>query len=237
MPSSAECAPEESPFSPAVPADWALEDFSPGTRWNIGFDWPDFSVEEPLATPDIPFEADDSVPHEPEGEAERQLAEAMAAAEARGRAEGAATERLRLQTVTVAINTALDAIEEGEVRWRETLEENVAALAIAIARQVIERETSVETDVVEDLVRRAARKFPLDHAIRVRLAPGDLALLTEAGEAAPPSSLVEDRAVRWVADPRITAGGCMVEGRERIIDGRVDTALERIYRRLTNTDA
>lgn len=220
-----------------MPVDWALEDFSPETRWKSGFNWPDFSIEEPPAISDAPVERDDPTPSEPEGEPEQPLAEAIAEAEARGRAEGAETERLRLRAATAAVNAALDAIAESETRWRETLEENVAALAIAIARQVIERETSMETDVVEDLVRRAARKFPLDHAIRVRLAPGDLALLTEAGEPAPPSSLVEDRPVRWLADPRITAGGCIVEGRERIIDGRVDTALERIYRRLTNTDA
>jgi flagellar biosynthesis/type III secretory pathway protein FliH len=221
----------------SVVTDWALEDFSLGARWTAELDWPDFSVEEPPPVPEISFEVDDSVPPEPEGEAERRLAEALADAEARGHAEGVASERLRLHRAAVAVDVALDAIEEGEVRWREALEENVAALAIAIAKQVIEREMSVETDVVEDLVRRAARKFPLDHAIRVRLAPGDLAMLTEAGEAAPSSGVVEGREVRWMADPLITPGGCMVEGRERIIDGRVDTALERIYRRLTNTDA
>jgi hypothetical protein len=29
----------------------------------------------------------------------------------------------------------------------------------------------------------------------------------------------------------------VVEGRERIVDGRVDTALERVYRRLTYNNA
>ena len=41
----------------------------------------------------------------------------------------------------------------------------------------------------------------------------------------------------WIADARIAPGGAMVEGRERIVDARVDSALERIYRRLTYTGA
>jgi flagellar biosynthesis/type III secretory pathway protein FliH len=40
-----------------------------------------------------------------------------------------------------------------------------------------------------------------------------------------------------MADSRIQPGGCVVEGRERIIDGRVDTALERLYRQLSGNNA
>jgi flagellar biosynthesis/type III secretory pathway protein FliH len=37
-----------------------------------------------------------------------------------------------------------------------------------------------------------------------------------------------------MADPAISAGGCLIEGHERIVDGRVDAALERLYRRLSH---
>ena len=45
------------------------------------------------------------------------------------------------------------------------------------------------------------------------------------------------RDVRWVADAHIARGGCLVEGRERIIDGRVDTSLERAYRTMGQVQA
>lgn len=45
----------------------------------------------------------------------------------------------------------------------------------------------------------------------------------------------EGREAAWHADPLVEPGGVVVEGRDRIIDGRVDTALERVYRRLTYT--
>ena len=45
------------------------------------------------------------------------------------------------------------------------------------------------------------------------------------------------RDASWLADARVARGGCLVEGRERIVDGRVDTALERAYRRMAQIDA
>jgi len=45
------------------------------------------------------------------------------------------------------------------------------------------------------------------------------------------------RDVSWMADPRIARGGCLVEGSQRIVDGRVDTALERAYRRMARVHA
>jgi hypothetical protein len=43
--------------------------------------------------------------------------------------------------------------------------------------------------------------------------------------------------IRWISDVSILRGGCLMEGRERIIDGRVDTALERAYRGLGGVQA
>ncbi len=45
------------------------------------------------------------------------------------------------------------------------------------------------------------------------------------------------RPLRWMADERVERGGCLIEGRERIVDGRVDMALERIYRALSGRHA
>jgi flagellar biosynthesis/type III secretory pathway protein FliH len=45
------------------------------------------------------------------------------------------------------------------------------------------------------------------------------------------------RALRWIGDSNVERGGCLTEGRERIIDGRVDTALERAYRTIAQIQA
>lgn len=171
-------------------------------------------------------------------EAEQRITDACTAAYERGRAEGALAESARLRSAVEAAEAALDSIRANEARWQESTSANIAALAVAVARHVVGRELATDAGTVAELVRRALAEFPIDQPMRVRVNPQDLSLLSlpspQGGDAI---AIAPNRDVRWMADGRILAGGCVVEGRERIIDGRVDTALERLYRRLTDTDA
>lgn len=175
-------------------------------------------------------------------EAERRDAavrEAYQRGYAEGRDMGEQAEAARLRSATAAAEEVLDTLREGEIRWTGTIEENVCALAVTIARQIIGREMQADAETFADLIRNALREFPIDQPIRIRLNPGDLNALSSvaAVEVDPMLAITGDREARWFPDSSIAPGGCMVEGRERIIDGRVDTALERIYRRLTYTNA
>lgn len=167
-----------------------------------------------------------------------QLEDTRATAYADGVAAGMIAEAARVHTMVAAAEGALDAIRENETKWQENVAENIAALAVSIARHVVGREIISNPAGIADLVRRALAEFPIDQAMRVRVNPHDLSLLSlptvQSGE---PISIAPNRDVRWMADSRIEPGGCVVEGRERIIDGRVDTALERLYRHLTSTNA
>jgi flagellar assembly protein FliH len=156
-----------------------------------------------------------------------------------GRDQAGRSESARLRSAMLASETALDDLRAGETRWLAHLEENIAAIAVAIAQQIVAREVSTSVDIVRSLVARALDEFALDQALTIRVSPADLALLHSAGHADDASVAVDthNRDVRWVADARIESGGCVVEGRERIVDGRIDTALERLYRRLTHTNA
>lgn len=156
-----------------------------------------------------------------------------------GRTEGEIAEAARLRTALAAAEEALDVLRAGEVRWTGTIEENVCALAVVIARQVIGRELKADVGPVAELVRSALAEFPIDQPIRIRINPADLNALGTVGavENDPLRSIAGDREARWLPDASIAPGGCVVEGRERIIDGRVDTALERVYRRITYTNA
>lgn len=162
----------------------------------------------------------------------RAVADAKRAAYEEGRAAGraeahAAAER-RLADAIAATNHAARTVSEHETHYVGVLEENLAALATAIARQVIQRDVMLDPSAIRALVQDALAQFPQETSLRVRLNPADHALL--AGDPSYPE-------INWVADARIVRGGCVVEGRERIIDGRVDLALEQIYRKLSGTDA
>ena len=99
---------------------------------------------------------------------------------------------------------------------------------------ILLREVTADPTIVRDLVRRALAEFPIDQQITVRLHPDDAATCTGGAivDAAP-----RNAEIRCVADPHIARGGCLLEGRERIIDGRVDTSLERAYRSIGQIQA
>ncbi|HEX6039395.1 FliH/SctL family protein [Longimicrobium sp.] len=178
--------------------------------------------------------------------AERARAEALAAEHARavheaylrgyeeGRGAGEAGEAARLRGPVQAAEIALADLRAGESRWTGAIEENVCALAVAVARHLIGRELRGDPAAVGELVKSALAEFPVDQPVRIRVNPQDLQAIQSAsgGDVGFPS---EGREAAWHADPLVEPGGCVVEGRDRIIDGRVDTALERVYRRLTYT--
>jgi flagellar assembly protein FliH len=170
-------------------------------------------------------------------EIEQRVQDAYANGYEEGRLEGEIAEGVRLRNAVASAEAALNEFRENDLRWQENVESNITALAVAVARHVIGRELNADPTIVADLVRRALTEFPIDQPLRVRVHPLDLSLLTThttpTGE---PIPIAPNRDVRWLADTRIQPGGCVIEGRERIIDGRVDTALERLYRRVSDNN-
>lgn len=166
-----------------------------------------------------------------------EAARIEADAYARGRADGERAARATLDSMLANALQALDetvqSVQLHESRWVGNAEENVAALAVIVARHIVQREIDIEPALVASLVQHAIEQYPVDQEISVRLNPDDLAtcrgaIAQDAGPA---------RTIRWIADPTVMRGGCLTEGRERIIDGRVDTALERAYRNLAGVQA
>ena len=154
-----------------------------------------------------------------------------------GREAGSIAERARLDAPVAAVSSLLDDLREREARWVERMEENLCALAVAVGRQLFDAELQASPAHVGTLVRRALAEFPIDQPVTMRVNPSDLAAITahavaDGGHA--PTGRVDSQ---WIPDSRIAPGGCVIEGRDRIVDGRVDTALERLYRRLTGTGA
>jgi len=158
--------------------------------------------------------------------------EAYEAGVAQGRAEAEEAMRVAFGSALEALWLAAEEIRASEQRWLASLEDNVAALAAGAARHVIAREVRADDALVRELAQRAAAEYPQDHPLAIRLNPTDVATVKEA--------LAETGRTgdtRWIPDARVERGGCVVEGRERIVDGRVDSALERIYRALGNANA
>ena len=166
------------------------------------------------------------------------VAEAYSLGFSQGQTEGEGAERIRVAPAIRAAEEALQAINEADQRWTGAVEENVIALALAVARHIVDREVDGDQAIIERLVRRALDVFPVDHPVQVRVHPDDLTLIRALrDERAAAHYGRADETTLWVADARVTRGGCIVEGRNRIVDARIETALERIYRRLAHQHA
>jgi flagellar assembly protein FliH len=159
-------------------------------------------------------------------------AEAYAAGVAQGRAEATEAGRVALASALEALWLAAEEVRAGEARWLAALEDNIAALAAAAARHVVAREVRADDALVRELALRAVAEYPQDHPLAIRVHPADVATLKQA--LAESSRAGE---TRWIPDARVERGGCILEGRDRIVDGRVDTALERVYRTLSGHHA
>lgn len=171
-------------------------------------------------------------------EVERALEDAFARGYEEGRQAGEIAEAARLRHAVQAANDVMVALQEESERRLGNIEANLSALAVAVARHVIGREIAADPSSVGDVVRNALAEFPVDQPLTVRVSASDLAAIQAAlAVVGDGPGRVARADVQWIADPRIAPGGCLVEGRDRIIDGRVDTALERLYRRLTYTGA
>lgn len=208
----------------APAAAWSLSDLGHGGG---------FPAHSPIARRN----AEETAAEALRSEQEQRVQEAYSSGYEEGRLEGEIAEGVRLRNAVAAAEKTLAELRENEVRWQENVEMNIAALAVAVARHIVTRELSIDPTIIADIVKRALHEFPIDQPLRVRVNPTDLSVLTthtmRSGE---PISIAPNRDVHWLADARLQPGGCVVEGRERIIDGRVDTALERLYRQVTDTN-
>jgi flagellar assembly protein FliH len=213
---------------------------APVAKWALDeFEMPDI-FETPVAheAPRMETVATPVVTEQQVITSPQELARIEAAAYAHGRADGekmAWAELLpRIESIADALGDALEDVRLHQQRWTSNAEENLAVLAVAVARQLIAREVEGDPTIVTGLVQRAIAQFPLEQQVTVRLHPDDVESCSMLLQPAEGNKFHE---IRWAADPLVQRGGCMVEGRERIIDGRVDTALERIYRSIGNVQA
>lgn len=220
-------------------AEWALDDLAGPPRAVAAAEEPaDPEADARAAALALAAETAARARADAEAAAERDrlVSEAYAQGYEEGRTEGEEAEGARLAHAVRAAQSALEELRAGEVRWAGTIEENVCALAVAVARHVLGRELRGDPETVAALVRRALAEFPIDQPLRIRVNPTDLTAISALREGdGTPATVTEGRDAHWLADPQLQPGGCLVEGRDRIVDGRVDTALERVYRRLTYT--
>lgn len=137
---------------------------------------------------------------------------------ARGRMEA-----LRLHTLAESLEQALTGID-GEVT------EELLALSIEVARQMVRRSLRQDRKVIVDIVKEALQQLPQNHAM-IHLHPEDAALVREyLGEQ------LAHVGNRVIEDDRVTPGGCSIEASGSQIDASVQTRWRRILENLSRSE-
>ena len=170
-------------------------------------------------------------------EASRILEEAEElAAEIRREARDDA-ELLRREAYRDGVEKAVGEFEQNllEVReireriWRET-EQDLLRLAVRLTEKIIGREIKTDKKTVADIVAAALLNARQQEKLTVRVNPADLPTIENEIENRKPSGKI--RFMDFVADPRVTEGGCLIESEVGTIDAQLETQLRVLERAL-----
>ncbi len=161
-------------------------------------------------------------------ELDEGLESAAAEARARGYEEGVEqgkAEALReARDQAAAAARAIAAVSERAAREIDGLHDLVVGIAFETVCKLLGAR-AVERDAVAGMVREVVARVKHDEAILVRLHPQDCALLR--GLVADPGEALPFKA-ELVADDKVALGGCIVETEGGLLDGRIETQLERL---------
>ena len=106
------------------------------------------------------------------------------------------------------------------------VEEQLVALAIALARQIIHREIRLHPEAITLVVREDLESLPMARRnTKIVLHPEDLPLVLAAlGES--------ERGIRLLEDPALSRGGCRVETDNSRIDATLEQRIHQVLARL-----
>lgn len=131
----------------------------------------------------------------------------------------------QLDAVNLQVARAVEELAGLRQRFRHEAEEDVVALAIAIARRILHREVTVAPEALLGLVKAALEKIDLREVHRVRVSRADAAMVTQHLE-----KIGLPRPIEVIADPGLPRGSAILDSSRGALDASVETQLAEIER-------
>lgn len=153
--------------------------------------------------------------------------EARRAGWEQGLSEGRQAARGELRLQADRFQHLIEQLAEPLAQSDQAVQDELVQLAVAIARQVVQRELTTQPEQIRDVVTQALAALPAgNRQVRVHLHPEDAHLLVEHLDA--------HDGVSWkiIEDASLTRGGCVVDTGATRIDARLETRLQDILARL-----
>ena len=110
-------------------------------------------------------------------------------------------------------------------RFRHEAEEDVVALALAIARRILHRELTIAPEALLGLLKAALEKIEVAEVHRVRVRPEDAAMVQQHLE-----KIGLPQRVELIADPGLERGAVILDSTRGALDASVETQLAEIER-------
>ena len=108
---------------------------------------------------------------------------------------------------------------------RATMETEAVRLSLAVARRIVQREVTMEPDLVAALVTVALKRLQGHMGVTARVSSHDFARLEEAIHAVNTSLVVRE-------DPSLDRGDFMLDSAQTHVDGRIASQIDSIGRAL-----
>jgi flagellar assembly protein FliH len=192
------------------------------------FDWQDLAMPKgPSPAPrERPSVDGASGPMDPAASQQHLAAlerDAFAKGFAQGERAGLEAAAKRGDAMLRRLTQTLEEMTDLRARMIRETEQQMVTLALAVARRVIQREISLDRDLLIAIARVALDRLGDDAKISVRLNPDDHAATEAARTAAWTGTHVT-----VVADPRVPRGGCRIESDFGALDAGVDAQIQEL---------
>src|SRR5579883_3164219 len=131
----------------------------------------------------------------------------------------------QIEAMTLQLARSIDELSGLRQRFRHEAEEDVVALAVAIARRILHRELTVAPEALLGLLKAALDKMDAREVHRVRVSRLDAPLVAQHLD-----RMGLPRPVEVVADPGLGRGAAVLESSRGALDASVETQLAEIER-------
>jgi type III secretion protein L len=121
------------------------------------------------------------------------------------------------------------AMQKRETMERE-LEKELLQLSVKLAEKIIGREINGSKKTIVDIVSNALRNVRQQQQLIIRVNPTDLPQLEDAKSSFTHSGRAEF--LYFEPDPKVSAGGCVIESEVGTVDARLETQLKILERAL-----
>ena len=152
-----------------------------------------------------------------------------AAAHQQGFEEGQAAARQSLagplEAMQLKLARSIEELTGSRLRYRREAEQDVVALALAVARRILHRELTVSPEALLGLVKVALDKMEAREVHQVRVSRQDAAMVRQFFE-----QMGLPQRVEVIADAGLAQGGVTIESARGSLDASVDTQLAEIER-------